>query len=163
DVRLLASQDLTVVPGSIARNQATLGSGPNAHLEIDKFGRGFALSAASLSGAHRALAELGAIEVVGRAARLPYWSCLGASDDQPAVAAEVQDWFEAMAARPQEIIEYFQRQLKSRGIYTGAVDGQVNPALKEAVARYREALGLSREPKLTKELLAAHLRTPRRE
>jgi len=35
-----------------------------------------------------------------RLARLPYWSCFGAAASDPEVAAEMQDWYDAMAARP---------------------------------------------------------------
>ena len=155
DLTLLAAQDLTVIPGVASRNQAT-------PLEAVKFGHSFGLGGDAAQ-ARRALTRLGAIEVFGRLAKLPYWTCLGGSADQPEVAAEVRDWYEAMAARPQEIIEYFQQQLSLRGVYDGPQDGSVNPRFKESVARYREALGLSREPKLSKEFLQAYLGADHRE
>lgn len=162
DFRMLATQDMTVVPGAIARNEATFPNGQGA-AEIVKLGHAYRLPAQERAPLRRALAELGVIELFGRMAKVPYWTCLGASDDAPAVASEVRDWYDAMAARPQEIIEYFQRQLKARGVYEGPVDGAVNAPFKAAVARYREALGLSREPKLSKDLLQAHLHMPRRD
>jgi hypothetical protein len=62
-----------------------------------------------------------------------------------------------MAARPNELIAFFQAALQRRRLYDGPVDGSVNPALKDAVARYREALGLSREPKLSLDFFKAYL------
>ena len=105
----------------------------------------------------RSLVEAASIEVFGRLAKVPYWTCLGQRSDDPAVSAEIGDWYDTMAARPKEIIEYFQAQLGLRGAYAGPVDGAVNPELNDAVARYREALGLSREPRLTKDFMQAFL------
>lgn len=164
DLSLLATRDNAVVPGVASRNQAILfkqGRGYYGEAEIRKFGINFALS----TGAHdsqaqalRTLVELSSIEVFGRLAKVPYWSCLGVSDADEAVAAEVRDWYDTMAARPSEIVEYFQSQLRLRRIYDGPVDGTVNAQIKDSVGRYREALGLSREPKLSLDFFTAYLR-----
>jgi hypothetical protein len=84
-------------------------------------------------------------------------TCFGGGLAEPAVAAGVQDWYDAMAARPADIIAWFQQQLRARGVYDGPIDGAVNAPLKEAVSRYREALGLSREPKLSLDFFQAYL------
>src|SRR6185295_3924196 len=130
-------------------------------LQIQKFGMRFRLADSGSdtpSLALRGLVELSSIELVGRLAKVPYWTCLGTTDDDPAVAAEIRDWYDAMAARPAEIIEYFQAQMRLRRLYDGPIDGVVNPLIKDAVARYREALGLSREPKLSQEFFKAYLK-----
>jgi hypothetical protein len=106
--------------------------------------------------------ELAAIELVGRLARVPYWNCLGANDSSPAVSDEIRDWYDAMAAQPAELIEYFQRQMRARRVYNGPVDGLVNDDFKEAISRYREALGHSREAKLTIEFFRDYLRSDHR-
>ena len=105
----------------------------------------------------RSLVEAASIEVFGRLAKVPYWSCLGQRSDDPAVSAEISDWYDTMATRPKEIIEYFQGQLGLRGAYAGPVDGSVSAEFNDSVARYREALGLSREPRLTKDFMQAFL------
>ena len=169
DLTLLATQDRTVVPGIAARNQVRLGrpgQGGEGVGGIRKFGVPFSIAAGAQEGqaqAMRRLVELGTIELFGRLARVPYWTCLGFTDENPEVTAEIRDWYDAMAARPAEIIGYFQQQLRLRRVYDGPVDGVVNPQLKEAVARYREALGLSREPKLSQDLLRSYLRANHRE
>jgi len=157
DLKLLATQDMTVVPGVASRNQVTRSKG---EAQIRKFGRGFSVSSDQ---ARRALVELGAIELIGRLAKVPYWSCLGGTDEDPEVSAEIRDWYDTMVARPKEIIEYFQQQMRLRGVYDGPVDGGANPQFKEAVARYREVLGQSREPKLTKDFFKAYLAANHRE
>lgn len=163
DLTLLTTQDMSVVPGTTSRNTVTMilpAAGAAGRAELRKFGAQFSLPIGAGEGrtpALRALMDLAAIELFGRVAKLPYWSCFGAGATDPAVAAEVQDWYDTMAARPAEIIGYFQAQLRTRRLYDGAIDGAVNPALKEAVARYREALGLSREPKLSLDFFQAYL------
>lgn len=165
DLTLLATQDLSVVPGTVSRNAVTLlvsPDGRDARIELRKFGVDFSLAAGdpardARGAALRALLDVASIELFGRVARLPYWRCYGAGTAQPAVAAEVQDWYDAMAARPQEIIGWFQQQLRTRGAYEGAIDGKVNPAFKQSVARYRGALGLSPEPKLSLDFFQAYL------
>ncbi|HEV7912665.1 MAG TPA: DUF4384 domain-containing protein, partial [Albitalea sp.] len=141
------------------------GKGFDGEAEIRKFGINFSLSTGTNEGqsqALRTLVELATIELFGRLAKVPYWTCLGATDEDPAVSAEIRDWYDAMVARPTEIIEYFQAQLRLRRVYDGPIDGIVNPQIKEAVARYREALGLSREPKLSQDFLQAYLKADHR-
>ena len=163
DLTLLTTQDFSVVPGVASRNSVILferGNGAAGRAEIRKFAVNYSVSTDSHGGqaqALRALAELSSIELFGRLAKVPYWTCLGVSDADEAVAAEISDWYDAMAARPAEIIKYFQLQLRVRRVYDGPIDGVVNAQLKDAVARYREALGLSREPKLSLDFFKAYL------
>jgi hypothetical protein len=167
DTSLLGS-DATIIPGSAARHAATLvrgGSDYTGSAEIRQFGIAFELASApseTLQQTSRALAELAAIEQVGRLAHVPYWSCLGAAPTQEAVAAEIKDWYDALAAHPAEMIRYVQDQLRTRNIYAGPIDGTVNPQLKDAVARYREALGLAREAKISLDFFGAYLNADHR-
>lgn len=168
DLNVLTTSDLAVVSGVSSRNSVIFikeGKGVDGEASIKKFGINFSMSVARQEGQSqslRTLVELAAIELVGRLARVPYWSCLGATDADPAVQSEITDWYDSMAANPAELIEYFQRQLRARGVYYGRVDGVVNDEFKEAVARYREALGESREAKFTIEFFRAYLRSDHR-
>ena len=168
DLNVLATSDLSVLSGVSSRNSVIFvkeGKGIEGEVSIKKFGINFSLSVArqeGLSQSLRTLVELASIELVGRLARVPYWTCLGASEADTAVQSEIQDWYDAMAANPTELIEYFQRQLRARKVYYGRVDGVVNDEFKEAVARYREVLGESREPKFTIEFFRAYLRSDHR-
>lgn len=154
DLALLTTQDMSVVPGTATQNAALL---RNGNAEFIKFGLAIVVPAGGVAHAQRAVAELASIELFGRLTKVPYWSCLGASADNAAVAAEIQDWYDAMAARPAEIVTYFQQQLRLRQAYDGPIDGTVGPAFKDAVVRTRGALGLSREPKLSLDLFKAYL------
>jgi hypothetical protein len=154
DLTLLTTQDMSVVPGTATQNAALL---KNGNAEFVKFGQPIVVPAGSVAQAQRALAELAVIELFGRLSKVPYWSCLGAGADNPAVAAEIQDWYDSMAARPAEIVTYFQQQLRIRQAYGGPIDGTVSNEFKDAVMRTRDALGLSREPKLSLDLFKAYL------
>lgn len=165
DLTMLSTGDLSVLPGVGSRNSVILfkqGKGYDGEAQIRKFGINFSLSTATQEGqaqAVRTLVELASIELFGRLAKVPYWSCIGASDSDEAVQSEMRDWYESMAANPNEIIAYYQHQMRTRRVYDGPVDGIVNPQIKESVARYREALGLSREAKLTFDFFKAYLIT----
>jgi hypothetical protein len=166
DLTLLTTQDLGVVPGVSARDSVVLFKQGNAYdgrAEISKFGVNFGLTATNgevVGKASRALIELASMELFGRLAHVPYWTCLGMTEAHPGVSAEIQDWYDSMAAQPSEFVKYFQTQLRQRRVYDGPIDGATNPVnaqLKDAVARYREALGLAREPKLSLDFFKAYL------
>jgi len=155
ELTLLNARDMSVVPGTGRYNEISLPAGPAG---FSKFGQPFSVAAATTpASATRALVELSAIELVGRLTRLPYWTCFGLDDGNEAVGAEVQDWYDALAARPDELITYFQQALRQRGIYHGPIDASPNVEFKEAVARTRESLGQPREPKLSLEFFKAWL------
>ena len=154
DLTLLTTQDMSVVPGTATQNAALL---RNGNAEFVKFGQPIVVPAGGVAQAQRALAEVAVVELFGRLAKVPYWICLGVAAENPAVTAEVQDWYDAMAARPTEIVTYFQQQLRILQTYDGPIDGTVGNAFKDAVVRTRGALGLSREPKLTLDLFRAYL------
>lgn len=163
DLTLLTTQDFSVVPGVASRNTAILtkhGRGYDGRVDLQKFGVTFSLASSSgavTADATRALVELASIELFGRLARVPYWSCLGVNETHPGVAAEMQDWYDTMAVRPVELIKYFQSQLRLRRLYEGPIDGAANAQLKDGVARYREALGLARKAELSLEFFKAYL------
>jgi hypothetical protein len=95
---------------------------------------------------------------MGKLTKTPYWTCLGASpDSQEEIKLEIADWYYAMAATRVELIAYFQNQLRRRSFYDGPVDGQFNPAIDEAIANYRAALGMSREAVLDENFFKAYL------
>jgi hypothetical protein len=157
DLALQSEADVTPLPGAAVRHTVVLSDG---RAELQKFGTRLSVPATGAEGpaaALRLLADMAAIELAGRLARVPYWSCLGAGLAEPAVAAEVQDWYDTMATRPSELIAWFQQQLRMRRAYDGPADGEVSGALKDAVGRYRERLGLSREPKLSIDFFQAYL------
>jgi len=169
DLAMFSTRDLSVVAGVTSRNSVLVisdSNGVNASVTLAKFGLNYSINTVRQEGpaqALRTLVELAGIELLGRLAKVPYWSCLGATDADPSVQSEMRDWYDAMAANPSELIAYFQEQLRNRRIYGGPIDGVASAELGEAVAKYRGLLGLSGEPKLTFELFQAYLRADHRQ
>jgi hypothetical protein len=174
DLSVLRTDDLSVLPGVTSRNSVVIlrqGKGLDADAAYSKFGISFAMNFQQSEGqaqALRGLVELAVIELMGKLTRTPYWSCLGVSDGaaNEEIRHEMSDWYYAMAANPRELISYFQYQLRRRGFYEGPVDGAFNPAIDEAIANYRVALGQSNEAVIDLEffeafLLADHKAIPR--
>jgi hypothetical protein len=163
DLTVLSTEDLSVIAGASARNSVIIfkeGRGFDTEAAIRKFGINYSVSVSQNEGqsqALRTLVELAAIELFGKLVKVPYWTCLGAGANDETVKTEIQDWYEAMRVDPSELVSYFQNQLRQRRLYNGPVDGAINPEIKEAVAAYREALGLSREPKLSLDFFRAYL------
>ncbi len=151
DLAMVTTRDLAVVPGAVSKNQTTLlreGNALDSQATISKVGINFSTSFQRTDGTAQALrnmVELASVELFGRLLKLPYWSCIGADADNPEVRAEIEDWFIGME-RAGELTPYFQLQLRNRGFYDGPVDGAVTPALRQAVAAYRLAVGLGDTP-----------------
>ena len=152
DLNLVETAGMSMVPGASVKNAVlirTHGNGYDGDLILRKFSVEFNFTLVSNEGngqALRTLIELGAIELYGRMLKLPYWSCLGASDQDPAVSSEIDDWWEEMAADPHDsarLLGYLQLQMKAQGLYDEGSYGRGGPALLRAVRAYLMALGLS--------------------
>jgi hypothetical protein len=92
--------------------------------------------------------------------KLPYWICMGASDQDPVVSSEINDWWEAMAADARNttrLMGYPQLQMKMQSVYDGEINGQGNAALLRAVRVYELALGLPDDVRLERNFLRKHL------
>jgi hypothetical protein len=148
DMNVIRTVDLTMVPGVSSKNSVLVvkhGTGADAELNLAKFGLNFNFTLARSEGqgqALRALIELGSVELYGRMLRIPYWTCLGNDGKQPDVAAEIDDWWESLAADVPSLVSWLQTQMRARGLYKGEVNGQANDALLKAVQAYQQALGL---------------------
>ena len=164
DLSVLATRDMSVIPGVTSRNSVAIlkgGKGADADAAYHKFGVNFSMTLSKSEGqsqALRGLVELAVVELIGKLTKTPYWTCIGGDPNtNEEIRQEMADWFYAMAGSRVEIIAYFQNQLRRRGFYDGPIDGEFNPAIDEAVANYRAALGLSREPKIDEAFFNAYL------
>lgn len=169
DLTMLSTEDLSVIPGVTSRNSVivyTEGSGVDTDATIKKFSINFSMSLNRSEGraqALRTLVELATIELFGKLTKTPYWTCLGATPDNPEVSREIQDWYYAMFANGPEMVAYFQNQLRVRRYYDGPIDGVPNVELRDAVASYRAALGLPAEPKIDLAFFKAYLSADHRQ
>lgn len=164
DLSVLSTDDMSILSGVTSRNSVVIfkqGQGLDADAAYHKFGVSFSISlnqAEGQSQALRGLVELASIELMGKLTKTPYWSCLGADPQgSEEIRLEMADWYYAMAASQVELIGWFQNQLRQRGYYQGPIDGEFNPALDEAIANYRAALGMSREAVLEEKFFIAFL------
>ncbi|HJS05542.1 MAG TPA: DUF4384 domain-containing protein [Variovorax sp.] len=165
DLSVLTTSDMAVLAGVTSRNSVMIlkqGSGIDGDAAYHKFGINYSMNLAKAEGqtqALRGLVELAAVELIGKLTKTPYWSCLGVTDPKKndETRLEMFDWYHAMASTRIELIAYFQNQLRRRAFYDGPIDGEFNPAIDEAIANYRAALGLSREAVLNEEFFYAFL------
>lgn len=165
DLSVLTTSDMAVLAGVTSRNSVMIlkqGSGIDGDAAYHKFGINYSMNLAKAEGqtqALRGLVELAAVELIGKLTKTPYWTCLGVTDPKAndETRLEMFDWYHAMAATRIELIAYFQNQLRRRAFYDGPIDGEFNPAIDEAIANYRAALGLSREAVLNEEFFYAFL------
>lgn len=164
DLSVLTTDDMSILPGVTSRNSVVIlkqGKGFDGDAAYHKFGVSYSMNLSKSEGqsqALRGLVELAVIELAGKLTKIPYWTCLGG---EPAKSEEIRtemgDWYFAMASRPPEIIAYFQNQMRRRGFYRGPIDGRFNPAIDEAIANYREQLGLSHESVIDQKFFDAFL------
>jgi len=145
DLNLVETAGMSLVPGANVRNAVLVrkkGRGFDGDLTLKKFSVQYNFTLVSNDGngqAMRTLIEIGAIELYGRLLKLPYWSCLGASEEDPSVKGEIDDWWEEMAADPHDrgrLMAYLQFQMKAQGVYDGEINGRADPALLRAVRSF---------------------------
>ncbi|HVL58277.1 MAG TPA: DUF4384 domain-containing protein, partial [Burkholderiaceae bacterium] len=165
DLNVIYTEELELVPGVTSKNSVLImreGAGTDAELSLNKFGVNFNFTLARSEGsaqALRTLAELAAIELFGRLLKIPYWSCLNVTDEDPHVASEIVDWWETLAANPQMLVAYFQQQMKARGVYPGDPTGEVDDSLLHAIKIYQRAMGESESTTLDFDFFKRYLKT----
>lgn len=165
DLSVLSTADMSVLNGVTSRNAVVIlkaGKGADVDAAYHKLGVSYSMSLSRSEGqsqALRGLVELAAIELMGKLTKTPYWRCLGADAGNDEIKLEMSDWYYAMARSRIELVGYFQNQMRRRGYYDGPIDGQFNPAIDEAIANYREAIGMSKEPTIDEALFKSYLNT----
>jgi hypothetical protein len=165
DVAIVTTSNLALVPGVVSKNATTIikeGDALDSQATIRKVGINFSTSFQRTDGTAQALrnmVELASVELFGKLLKLPYWGCVGAGPDNAEVKAEIEDWFVGME-RAGELTPFFQLQLRNRGYFDGPVDGRVTPALRQAVAAYRRALGLGEQAVVDLELFTRFIASP---
>ena len=168
DLSVISARDYTLVPGVKASNSVLIykeGVGFDAEATYKKFGINYGQTLTRAEGkaqAARTLIELAVVELMGKLAKVPYWSCLGVDSANPEVRNEIGNWLHSMEAN-EELVGYFQKQLALRGVYRGPIDGDTNQEFMEALVKIRAHYGLSPEPVIDVELFTAYLNTDHRD
>ncbi len=164
DLTVIRTSDLSVLSGVTARNSVAIsreGSGTDAEVAYKKFGINYSMNLSKSEGtaqALRNLVELSVVELMGKLTKVPYWTCLGADFQDEAVRTEIGDWYAALYGNSSELLAYFQNQMRVRGLYKGEIGKEPDAGLRDAVAAYREALGLNPAPLLNQEFFTAYLK-----
>ncbi len=133
--------NLQLLPGVYSSNSIAVvrkGRANDVSAEIKKFGALLRMSSDSSEGFHhsvRSLIELGSIELIGRLTQTPYWECLDITSTNPAVQAQVQDWYQAL--NRSELTTFVQAKLFAQGIYQGDVNGKDSQVLRTAIAQFK--------------------------
>lgn len=163
DLEMLRTEDLSIVPGVTSSNSVAIvrtGVGMEGEAAYKKFGINYQQNLSKSDGtaqALRTLVELAAVELFGKLTRVPYWVCLGGDDASEEVKNEIADWYAGLFVEPGEFVAYWQQQMRVRGLYDGDVNGVPDAMLTQAVAAYREALGLAKGAKLDLDFFSAYL------
>ena len=146
DMNLGTVKNLQLLPGIYSSNSIAVvrkGAATDLSGEIKKMGAVFRVTNDNSEGFHhsvRTLIELGAIEIVGRLTQIPYWECLDIEATNPAVQAQVQDWFAGLSNA--EKVIFTQSKLAALGYYRGSVDGVPSTELRTAISTYKANQGL---------------------
>lgn len=163
DLTVIRTEDLSILPGVTSRNSVAIsreGAGTDAEVAYKKFGINYSMNLSKSEGtaqALRNLVELSVVELLGKLTKVPYWLCLGADVRDDTVRAEISDWYDGLYGNSPELVVYFQTQMRVRGLFSGEIDGDPDPDLRDAVSAYREALALNRAPLLDREFFSAYL------
>jgi hypothetical protein len=146
DMHLVSFPDKTVVPGSSVANSMVVttrgfGIGATGLINVTALDANLTINRVeSLGQAVRNLVELGAIELVGRHANVPYWECLNI----PAVKQRRTNRKEIVfssADKPLRIPEV-QRMLQTLGYYSGEVTGVVDQRTRDSISHFQAGHGL---------------------
>lgn len=114
----LARVDSGVLLQSVA-NQMTvrnISRGANADFNIDGVGLSFEYSFSEREGVHQAvrtLVELTVLELLGRAAQVPYWQCLHLNRGNPQVLKQIAEWYRGMDAA--ELDSFVRARMRTLG------------------------------------------------
>lgn len=163
DMSIISTQTMELLPGVTSRNSIlvmkegdAVGGALTGSIQKQSFGINFDFSFSGNEGsaqAVRTLIELASIELFGKLTRVPYWNCLGIDPNHPVIKEEIGDWYYSLN-RERKLIPYIQNQFRIRDVYSGPVDGSLNPEFVSIVPKARLALGLKEGSEIDEDLFA---------
>jgi hypothetical protein len=130
-----------ILPGMSASNSiAIVRTGQSGEVGgvIGKVGLSLNVQFDRSEGFHQAvrnLIELSAIESLGKLTRVPYWQCLEIDQTNPTYRAEAREWFDAMGGP--ERVRFARTHLAQAGYLQSAAGDELDPPLRDAIARYQ--------------------------
>ncbi len=127
---------------SFENDPGASGSGSLIDSVITALGASLKVNISRKNGLHQAvrtLLELGAIEIIGKHTKTPYWECLDIPATSPQVRPILHEWYASMT--DSERISFVQKYLET---IDGEIEvtGKINPESTAAIARYQSKYGL---------------------
>ena len=162
DLSIITSHNMAVIPGVTTRNAVALyksGKGGGIDAGISKTGVNYSISSAHSDGTAqglRALVELSTIELVGKLAKLPYWTCLGLDPAHETLKREISDWHYQLN-QSQSLHTEMKVHLYLRGYYDGPIDETVDDVYQASIIAYKQRLGLASTPLVDIDFYSAFL------
>lgn len=124
--------------------------------KVGKIGLQFSLDfsrAEGLGATTRTLLELGLIETLGKFTQVPYWRCLDVDVTNPVIREQAFEIYDTLSEADK--ITFVQRKLGgSMARYKGPINGQMSPALKDAILEYQAQNGLVADGRVNFDLYA---------
>ena len=146
DMNLGVVKTLQMIPGLSSSNSIAIirkGMSTDFSGTIKKFGALFQVNFDNSEGLNhslRTLIDLGAIELLGSLAQVPYWECLDIESISPQVQNKLHNWYKSLSQ--EELRIFVQSKLEALNLYKGPVDGKDNAAFRQSLALYKGKNGL---------------------
>lgn len=137
--------NLQMVPGINSSNTLAITKTENesltADLSIEILGLSYSLTEnvnRDFNSILRALIQVGAIEIIGKLQKVPYWRCLENAGMIKARSARIHQEHNRLRDNPVELVTFAQIYLKEIGYYTGEADGELSLATKTAMQAFQK-------------------------
>lgn len=141
DLHLVSYPDKTVLPGGSVANSMVVtnkafGAGASGLIKLTGYDMSFSFNRVeSIGQAVRNLIELGAIELLGRHAKVPYWQCLNIEPTNEKLENNKRTKFNAT---PNNIsISKTQKMLSGLGYYTDQPNGRMDLKTHKALSKFQ--------------------------
>jgi hypothetical protein len=141
DLHLVSYPDKTVLPGGSVANSMVVtnkafGAGASGLIKLTGYDMSFSFNRVeSIGQAVRNLIELGAIELLGRHAKVPYWQCLNIEPTNEKMENNKRAKF---ITTPHNIsISKSQKMLSGLGYYTGQPNGRLDLETHKALSKFQ--------------------------
>ncbi len=138
------------LPGIYSANTLSLnnttGGAITGDLSMAKIGLSYSYSnntSQDFNDVYRALIQVGAIELIGKLQKVPYWRCLSnAGVNKNRMAALKKEWTKLLKLGDEKVIAIAQKALKDSGYYTGKLQGNKTDAYKVALQDYQSRMNV---------------------
>jgi len=137
--------NLQMVSGITSANTLAITKSENesltADLSMEILGLTYSLSenlSRDFNSVLRALVQVGAIEIIGKLQKIPYWRCLENAGEIRERSQRIRVEHNRLRDNPVELVGFVQKYLKDVGYFSGDVDGELNVTTKSAIQAFQK-------------------------